>query len=461
MSNQICVRFAVSTENHIQGTVVKVLEDSGFHNLKKIVFILGFKPEKFEKWIGTLPQDGEVWICDIANESHRDDPDHGALFVHLLQKGTTIPARFHGLDIVFNADTLSVVPNGWDYVDAPRRYPVFGHYLDGFLAQGEIVSAIPEQEAKIRETLKTIRAYRGSIADHDPAIPMVFNGMTPEDAYAKIAADKLQERLAYASDWLEKQTAHIGQSVFTGGNGSYYCGWIETLIGVTTDERGDRWSITRDPHGVEHKKYGDVMFLSEEMVDWLHEMTRIALMEPVPAESAGYNGLPSDVAFPEMPVFSPHGNPEYTDRLESIRVVYSDTPQVRVKTKYMLVVIGGTDLDGHKGGKINLNPADIGTVGRVGVVTRGGMTSIPATVKHPSVDWYEAELKIRFNYTEAGANHSQQAWPMRAHVQTRGSIHGGGFVYEWGDDCPYEIPAEAGAAHKVAQQWALEFRKEE
>ncbi len=342
--NQICVRFTVSEEKQIQGTIVKVLADSGYYHMNKIVLIVGYKPKKHDSWSGELPRDGELWICNPIEESQHDDPTHGAIFVKLVKKGDAIPAQFTGIEVIFNADALC--GHYWNG-NLTGYYPVFGDHSDGRYCPDEIVTATPEQETTIRETLKAIRDYHGSIGDNDPAIPMVFNGMTPEQAYAVLAEESEQESRKWDAEWLEKQHARVGKFIYA--SGGYAVGRIAVLVGAKVDERHNHLQMVSNiEDGREYESANcdtHNRFLTEEVVEWFKEVARIALAQPVPSESIGnFYGAPSNVPFPVMPEI--HHFPTLgPDKIEAVKVLYGLTPQVLIKTKYMGVIIGGEDGD--------------------------------------------------------------------------------------------------------------------
>lgn len=463
MSNQICVRFAVSSENMITGITEKVLVESGYYHMSKIVLIAGYKPEKHETWIGELPSDGEVWICGPIEESQHDDPDHGALFVKLIQKGDTIPAKFTGIDVVFNADWLC--GHYWNG-NLTGYYPVFNDRSgDASYHPGETITATADQEARIRQILLDLKDYRGQYVCDDSKVRMMsFNGnMSVNEASEALKEQHRLEHEEWIAKWLAEQEKNVGKFIYAAGD--YYCGRIEIMTKAWIDEQREcRYTVMNPDTGEERIVYGTGQgkyVLSQEMVDWLNEMARIALMQPVPTDSEGYYGRHSEIPFPEMPVFSPHNDPEDTDRLESVTIRFTEKPQVRIKTKYMLVVFG-QELNTPKGIEIKLNPADFNPVGRA-IVVEGRppyLTAVPANVRHPQIWGYEAELVVKFGWGDGVTRYAQRSWPMVAHIDARGVVHAGGFVYEWREECPYEIPAENGGALKTAQKWLPDTHKE-
>lgn len=467
--SQIQVRFSVSSRQEIKGTIVKAPE--GFHT-NKIVFIVGYKPEKAATWVGLLPKNQETWICMVVEESMPDVPDKGVVFVRLLEKGTTVPAQFVWLpDIVFDADSIHVNNGGGsDYTTTNFRSPVFsiGEYniVSGTFVRGAVITATPQQETKIRETLKAIADYRDCYpSGADPVIAMVFHGMTPAEAYTKIKNDQQRESVEAGERWLRKQEGLFGQ--YLCASNGYKYGRIAFLTGARIDERNNRYQIVQI---VESGKTENLLntdrnwILSKELVEWAMEVARIAIQQPIPVTLpegySDYSGIVTSIPFPTMPTFRPVGG-EYQDHIKSIRILYGTTPQVRIETEWTGFVIGGNHGEGFTEGSISLNPNNINPAGRALVTKKGPppyLTVIPANVIKPQLLWYEAESNIRFGWGNGVTRFPQTTQITRASVKTFGSFRPDGlFVYEWDIKCPYEIPAEPGAAQKIAQKWAAEF----
>ena len=84
MSTIILVRFNISFNGEIKGTAISV---EGFDCPRKIVFISGYG--QGGSYRGLLPQkSGEVWKCRIVRDTKPDNPERGALLVHLIQQPT-------------------------------------------------------------------------------------------------------------------------------------------------------------------------------------------------------------------------------------------------------------------------------------------------------------------------------------------------------------------------------------
>lgn len=460
MSAQIQVRFAVNKNNEIKGTVVKAPE--GFHS-GKIVFILGYKPEKFSKWIGILPKNDETWMCNVYEETYSEVPDKGVVFVKLLQMGTTVPAQFKGLDMVFNADQIYVENGGgWDYTTSTSRYPVFVEMITGWLRIGQAITATPDQELKIRKALGDIAKFTGHCpSGDDPIIALVFNGMTPEEAKTKIQADQQRWWDGCSVQWLKDQKTNIGKSIIASGAQSF--GRIGILSDVKVDEKNNRSQLIKllETGSVEEVFNTDYNhFLNKELVDWFQEIAKVALQQSVPSViPEGYSdhsGIQSDISFPDMPVFSPSGG--IADYLKSVKILFGLIPQVQIKTHYLGVIFGGVEGEGFTSGSIKLNPVGINPVGKA-MTTVGGrrphIVMVPANVRNPKIVWDEAQVEIRCD-----DKLKQRIFLGLANVKTAGSIRPDGiFEYDWENNCPYPILAEPGAAKKIAEQWASEFGK--
>lgn len=74
------VFFQRDEKNNIKGNPIDKMGSGG-----KIVFILGYKPERFATWRGALPQIGEKWLCEVVRDTLPESASHGAYIVSLIE----------------------------------------------------------------------------------------------------------------------------------------------------------------------------------------------------------------------------------------------------------------------------------------------------------------------------------------------------------------------------------------
>lgn len=74
----IQVKFRHGEDHHIHGTIT---HDEA--RRAKIVFIYGYRPERYWQCRWPLPKDGEEWICEVQRDTAPADPYKGALLVRL------------------------------------------------------------------------------------------------------------------------------------------------------------------------------------------------------------------------------------------------------------------------------------------------------------------------------------------------------------------------------------------
>lgn len=375
---------------------------------------------------------------------------------------TTIPARFKGLDVVFNADSL--------YTQGDLQFPVFNcprGMITGILAHGSLVTSTQEEEQQIRRALEAVIAFKSGLhyqstcpSGYDPMVALVFNGSSPEEAYAKIQEGRRRERDKASARWLKEQEGFFGQYIWASGACEF--ARVGILIAAKLDENRDRVQVVRMLESGETEEIHNPdqsLFLSEEVVVWAQEVARIASRQPVPSALpegySDYHGIDSDIPFPDMSPFTPLG--EHSDQIESVRILFGHTPQVKIKTRYMGLIFGGESGDGFTDGSISLDADRINPVGRA-VVVKGCppyLTTVPARVRNPRLTWHEAQIEVRFGWSDGVTRQSQAIRPKLASVSTAGTIHPDGiFVYSWSHDYPAKVPAEPGAAQKAAQEWA-------
>lgn len=86
-------------EGRLQGSIVRDTQDPP---RRKIVFVAGYRPETASAYRGALPEEGEVWECEVVRDTNQDRSDKGALIVRPLRKlegeeapGSQMRAWFH------------------------------------------------------------------------------------------------------------------------------------------------------------------------------------------------------------------------------------------------------------------------------------------------------------------------------------------------------------------------------